>query len=162
MSAPETALPLLQSTVCIGLEAQYFLGLKEATYDRSLKIVSILLEQLHSLGLSLRPLDNSSSSLGAHIFEDALELILSGRFFCHIQLEFLSFLGVGLCRMIAGLILGGMLAGIGRNLFEKAMDSQGGWRACLVEEGDYIECLMLVFKDHMLAFSSIGIRNNGI
>lgn len=52
--------------------------------------------------------------------------------------------------MIAGLVLSRMFRGVGRRLLQGGGNSDGGWRASLVEEGDNVFGLVLI-SDGQLA-----------
>lgn len=45
--------------------------------------------------------------------------------------------------MVAGLVFRGILGGIGRGLFQEAVNSYGSWERGFVEEGDHIEGFVL-------------------
>ena len=135
--SPATARPLAQSTVCSIVNFHPSSNaIQGKTYDRSIQVLCIQL--LHRICLIFRTLDNRASLLSSNVFENALQLVRGGKFFGHFKVEFLSF-GMGLCRVIAGLILCGILRSIGSSLLQEAVNSEGSREGWLVEEGDNIE-----------------------
>lgn len=103
------------------------------TYHGSLEALGILLELLHSLIHGRCATDNSARV--AHIVEYRPELVWCGRLLCDVEVE-LCPLELCLCSVIASLVLGRCLAGIGRHLLQEGQDLGRGRGAGLVEEGD--------------------------
>lgn len=61
--------------------------------------------------------------------------------------------------MVTGLIFGGMLAGIGRDLLEEGIDPYGSWGFCIVEEGNDVLCFVLNERQNV---SILFLENGGV
>lgn len=102
-----------------------------------------MLENFQRLTLVLSTLYHGRNASFADILQNGLELVGCWWVFGDVQLELGSVRG-RLCRVVAGLILGGMLRSICRCLLEEIGNSHGGGRAGLVEEGDDVFGLVLL------------------
>lgn len=107
-----------------------------------MEAVFVQCERLQCILLILRSGNDLPNLLRADVLKDALELVRSWGFFRHIQVKLLS-LGLGLGRVVAGLILSSMRGCVGRGLLENCVHSQRGGSAGLLEESDHIEGLAL-------------------
>lgn len=139
--SPAIARPLAQSTVCSIVSFHPSPDvIQRKTYDRSIQVLCIQL--LHRICLIFRALDNRACLLSSNIFENALQLVGGGKLFGNFKVEFLPF-GMGLCGVITGLILCGILRSIGSSLLQEAVNSDRSREGWLVEEGDNIEGFVL-------------------
>lgn len=122
------ALPLFQSTVCLCVSRagnQEEAGKMSCTYHRPLESLCALLEDFQRLALARSTLYDGWNGRLADVLQNSLELIGRWWVFGDIQLE-LGAVRVRLCRVVAGLVFGGMLSGICRCLLEEIGDTDRG------------------------------------
>lgn len=112
------------------------------TYQGSQEVFLALLEALEGILFVAGALDDLGDSAGADVAQDGLDLVGGGGVLGDVELKGLA-AGLGLGRVVAGLVEGGADLGVGRDLLDEVGDAHRGWRAGLVEDGDDVEGLVL-------------------
>lgn len=102
------------------------------TYHRPLKSIRVPAKHLLRLVLVARAGHNRAHARLPDVLQDGLQLVRRRQALRHVQLKVRGRGAV----VVAGLVLGGRLRGVGRGLLEEGDYARGGGRAGLVEEGD--------------------------
>lgn len=107
-----------------------------------LEVVGALLEFLQGLLDVVGALDDRAHLGGTNVTQDGLELVGGGSILGDVELKLLA-LGVSLVGVVAGLVLGSRLGGIGVHLLQEGSHAHRTRRLGLVEDGDDVLGLVL-------------------
>jgi hypothetical protein len=125
------------------------------TYHGALEAVLAFFELFQSLLLRLHAREHRADLVGADISQDSAQLLRSRRSFGHVQVKLWA-VGIRLARVVAGLILGGVLSCVGRDLLEEVDYPHRGGGVRLVEDGDDVLGLVLQCAHMEQRMSAIG------
>lgn len=112
------------------------------TYHGVLEAVGALLKFLQCLLDVVGPLDDRANLGRTNVTQDGLELVGGGSILGDVEFELLA-LGVSLVAVVAGLVLGSRLSGVGVHLLQEGGHAHRARQVRLVEDSDDVLGLVL-------------------